>query len=183
MFQNWSNYYVLLGTASGSLIGLLFIVATLFSGRDRTRMLRAAAVYTTPTVFNLAMVLMLCAMTLAPGVRARFAGDALLTAALAGVIHGVVVIGRFRVLNAGEAPHWSDFWCYCLGPAAVYVALGLCGLACWRDASAAPPVLACILMAMLLLAIRNAWDLVTWMAPARTPDKDAPTGAAPIDDV
>ncbi len=34
MFEHWDSYYILVGSASGALIGLLFVVATLQSGRD-----------------------------------------------------------------------------------------------------------------------------------------------------
>ena len=32
MFAGWNNYFMLLGAASGSLIGLLFVVVTLTAG-------------------------------------------------------------------------------------------------------------------------------------------------------
>jgi hypothetical protein len=177
MFKDWDNFYLLVGGAAGSLIGLLFIVATLFSGRDRTRMLRAAAVYTTPTVFNLAVVLVLSAAALAPDVGAGAVGVTLLLASLIGLIHGGVVIWRFGQLNAGETPHWSDSWCYCIGPAAAHAGLGVCAVLAWRDPSMAPRAIAMVLMAMLLLAIRNAWDLVTWMAPTRRPEDELSASA------
>jgi hypothetical protein len=183
MFQNWSNYYFLLGSASGSLMGLMFIVATLFSGIERTRLLRAAAVYTTPTVFNLAVVLALSALALAPRIGSGLIGLALMIAAFVGTGHGVSVIWRFRRLNLGEAPHWSDAWCYCIGPTAVHAALGVGAILAWDDPPAAPMVLAVVLMAMLLLSIRNAWDLVTWMAASRMPDKPSATTAEPAQDV
>jgi len=34
MFQHWDSYYLLLGSAAGALIGLLFVVATLSAGRE-----------------------------------------------------------------------------------------------------------------------------------------------------
>ena len=50
--------------------------------------------------------------------------------------------------------------------------------AIWTQASAwAATALAALLMALMLLAIRNAWDLITWMAPGAPPDAAAPPGA------
>ena len=46
--------------------------------------------------------------------------------------------------------------------------LGLCAAAlalCWR-ASWAAEAIAALLLILLLLSIRNAWDLVTWIARA-----------------
>jgi len=41
MFEGWDNYFVLLGTASAGLIGLLFVVITLTSNFERSRALWA----------------------------------------------------------------------------------------------------------------------------------------------
>ena len=57
MFEGWDNYFVLTGTASGGLIGLLFVVVTLTSGLERGRALRASGIYMTPTLVHFAVVL------------------------------------------------------------------------------------------------------------------------------
>ena len=56
-----------------------------------------------------------------------------------------------------NAPHWSDRGWYGLGPAAAY--LGLLIVILLRSA----PLIAAGQLALLLISIRNAWDLVTWI--------------------
>ena len=104
MFKDWENYYLLLGGAAGSLIGLLFIVATLFAGRDRDRTLKGAQVYMTPTVSNLTVVLALSAMAMAPGVSRPFAAVCVTVAAGGGLVYGLWIYVHFRKLHLDEPP-------------------------------------------------------------------------------
>ena len=66
MFQHWDSYYLLLGSAAGALIGLLFVVATLSAGREVSTVTRGTKTYLTPTVFHFAMVMAVSALATAP---------------------------------------------------------------------------------------------------------------------
>ena len=66
MFEGWGNFYFLLGSASASLIGLMFVVTTLTRGSERSQVERGQRLFMTPTVFNFASVLTLSAVALAP---------------------------------------------------------------------------------------------------------------------
>ena len=54
----------------------------------------------------------------------------------------------------------------------VYLGLVLAVAASWGGAVHAAGALALAILLLMLLAVRNAWDLVTWLAPrrARRPD-------------
>ncbi len=54
----------------------------------------------------------------------------------------------------------------------VYLGLVLAVAASWGGAVHAAGALALAILLLMLLAVRNAWDLVTWSAPrrARRPD-------------
>lgn len=169
MFEGWANFFLLIGGASGSLIGLLFIVATLSAGRDREQTMQGTAMYTTPTVVKLAVVLTLSGAAMAPGLGASLAGLMLAGVGVAGLIYGGRIIRLFRRRTLGEPAHWSDLWCYAAAPMTLYAALIGAGALVWLDRPAAAPACAVVLMLMLLMAIRNAWDLVTWLAPRASP--------------
>ena len=102
---------------------------------------------------------------MAPGLGAPFAGLLLVAAGAIGVIYAAWIVRRIRRWNLGEAPHWSDVWCYAAAPMALYAALAGAGALVWLDRPVAAAACAMVLMLMLLMAIRNAWDLVTWLAP------------------
>ena len=57
------------------------------------------------------------------------------------------------------SPHWCS---------AIYAAICADSAGLGSGAAWAAPVMAGLLMVLLLVSIRNAWDLVTWIAPMRT---------------
>jgi hypothetical protein len=169
--SGWDNFYFLIGSAAGSLIGLLFVVATLTTGFERSQALRGASLYMTPTAVHFAAVLCMSAVALAPGLPTSA------TAAIFGLIGLVGLANAMRACvgittyrPAAEPPHWSDFWMYGAVPAAIYLGLCAASLAIGARAEWAPHGLAALLLMLLLVGIRNAWDLVTWIAPMRKSD-------------
>lgn len=172
MFENWESFYLLVGGAAGALIGLLFIVVTLMRGGDSGQRLRAASVFMTPTVANLAMVLLLSAMATAPNIPM----------ADAGVIFGACALtclgftGRALLMLANgsiKTSHWSDLWGYGVAPFAACTGLAVSCAAIWFAPGWAARGIAASVMVMLLIAIRNAWDLVTWIT-AKGDELDKP---------
>jgi len=162
MFEGWDNFYLLIGGAAGGLIGLLFIVVTLLSGGEGALKLRAASIYMTPNVAHLAMLLVLSAMTAAP--RLSITAQAVLV--IIGALACMAFNGRALImLGVGvfKPSHWSDLWAY--GVAPFVACIGLAGAAgsAWSAPEWAARGIAASMIAMLLLAVRNAWDLVTWI--------------------
>jgi hypothetical protein len=166
VFAGWHDYFMLIGAASGSLIGLLFVVVTLTAGIERSRALRASTIYLTPTMIHFAVTLVSSAVAVAPGVNPRVAAVILAVAALVGFSNAVrTCLGIYEFSKGTDPPHWSDIWCYGGAPGLIY--LGLIGTAAgaWAGWSLAVGAGAALLMILMLVAIRNAWDLITWMAP------------------
>jgi hypothetical protein len=166
MFSGWQTFYQMTGEAAATLTGLLFIVASLTSGRQSRKHERGVMLFTTPTVFHLASVLAISALALAPdGEQSRIA----LMVGWAGLSVVYTVFLAVQLARIEDPTHWSDFWWYGVAPAAVYLALaGAAALACAHVPHAAD-FLALCLIALLLVTIRNAWDLVTWLALRQDP--------------
>ncbi len=167
MFEGWKDFFVVLGTAAAALIGVMALVATLTAGGDRTKAERGQRLYLTPTVFHLAAVLTLSAITLAPRQAPGVHLALLMALTFYGLIYSLVIAVQLARVGPESSPHWSDFWCYGVMPAAVYVAIGLALASSigWRGEGCF--AFAAGLLVLLLAAIRNAWDLVTWLAPRR----------------
>ena len=165
MFEGWDSFFLLVGGAAGALIGLLFVVASLPTGIERHARLQAASLYMSPTVFHLAVVVALSGTALAPRLPPTAVSGLVGLCALIGVIHLAYVARGIASPKTPAPPHWSDIWCYGVGPLVLYLALG--GAAATADLAPrdAPYVIAATSLALLLLAIRNAWDLVTWIVP------------------
>jgi len=65
-FAKWDSFYVIVGSASGALIGLQFVVMTLLAERPPVRAAEAGAAFSTPTVVHFSVVLLLSALLRAP---------------------------------------------------------------------------------------------------------------------
>jgi hypothetical protein len=64
-----------------------------------------------------------------------------------------------------DAPHWTDKWCYGVVPTLIFLGLGLIAWGFFAGAAWAVDGIAVAVVAILVLAVRNEWDLVTWLAP------------------
>jgi hypothetical protein len=165
MFEHWGEFYLLAGSAAAVLIGLIFVVISLMQDRSRSSVLSGAKLYMGPIVLGVSFVLVLSAAALTPGLeRPAFAAIAA-AVALWGLARGVMSMVGIRHLTAKGEVHWTDFWFYGAIPSALYLALGGVALAFWSGQPCANYGLAAVLTGLLLSAIRNEWDLITWIAP------------------
>ncbi|MEO8114535.1 MAG: hypothetical protein ABI655_09145, partial [Phenylobacterium sp.] len=124
----------------------------------------------TPTILHFALVLSISALALAPGLSAPETAALMGLGALVGLGNAVWACIGIRGMAAGEdPPHWSDFWLYGVAPTAVYLGLAGAAVALGCQAHWAVHATAALSLALLFVGVRNAWDLITWMAP-RAPD-------------
>ena len=174
MFAAWQPFYQMTGGAAATLTGLLFLVISLMAGRELSTTSQGTRFFTTPTMFHLVSVLVISGLALSPGNGIGYQNIIMIAWAAGGLVYTLTRAIGIRGLST--IPHWSDFWWYGFWPAAIYVALAAATATAWLRAPHGVYVLSLCVTALLVLAIRNAWDLVTWLAPRR-PDEQPP--AAP----
>jgi hypothetical protein len=168
MFRAWDSYYFMIGSAGAGLIGLFFVVVTLTQGFDRDRALRGTSIYMTPSVIHFAVVLSLSAAAVAPGLPIPATAGLFALGALVGLGNAIwATVGIASRRLGPEAPHWSDVWLYGVAPTAIYTGLFIAAIGLCQRAGWAVYTNAALLLALLLIGVRNAWDLITWMAPMR----------------
>jgi hypothetical protein len=155
--QEWRDFYVMIGTASGALVGATFVVATLAGNIEkRTIGMRG---FITPITVHMGSVLVGSAILAAPALSPLVLSILLGAGALGGVIYGVVVWTRITKLKIDLI---DRFW-YGVLPILAYALLGA---ASWLVFSAMGPGLELVALALVLLLIagmRNAWDMATFM--------------------
>ena len=61
MFKDWSEYFFMLGSSAAALIGLMFVVATLTTGRDTKEAEQCKHLYTSPIVWHLGGIVVVSA--------------------------------------------------------------------------------------------------------------------------
>ena len=178
MFKDWHDFYLLLGPAAAGLIGLLFVVMSLTTELERSRVINGARVYMSPVVFHLAVVVLISAVCMFPDTPAPLVGAVTTIAALIGLAYAGYVC-REMIAQTVQT-FGGDVVRYGAAVAAIYVALGGAGVLVLIRFTYGPQILAAALMAMFLLMIHNAWDLVLWITPGK-PDSqpEPPADGAP----
>jgi hypothetical protein len=165
MFHGWENFFYLIGSAAGALIGLLFIVITLTAGHEPQRVARGAPVYVTPIVFHFAVVLLVSAISEVPGLSRTLVTVLLGIFAIVGLVYSAITTVRLcRKEWVDPIPGWSDKCFYGFLPASIYLALLGAAAAIWILDGRATYAVGAIMLGLLLLGIRNAWDLATTLA-------------------
>ena len=171
MFEGWDDYFLLVGSAAAALIGLLFVVVTLTAGRERSTIELGQRFYMTPIVADLGAILLLSGTVMAPALHEGVKGVLVTLAGIAGLAADVGIALGIRKLKLAEGTRGFDVTWYGVVPAIVSVALAGAGIGVLLHMAWAPVAVAAVLMALLLVCIHNAWDLVTFIAPLSTEDQ------------
>lgn len=166
MFDEWHEYFFMIGSSAAALIGLMFVVVTLTAGTDRRESERGKHLYTSPIVWHLGVVLLLSGCAIAPTISAHFYGAIAGAAAVLGIgMCGRNAFGIARTRISGAENASFDMWWYGIVPDLVYIGLAVAGFGALTNAAWAASAVAAALMALLLVSIHGEWDLVTFLAP------------------
>jgi len=154
----WRDFYVMIGTAAGVLVGATFIVATLASDmKDRGRL--GMRGFITPTAVHLGSVLIGSAILAVPTLTLLSLAIVLGFGGLAGAAYSIVVASRIWHMKLDH----DDRAFYVLLPILAYAAMAFAA----ATARAAPErtleILAFSLIALLIIGMRNAWDMTNFM--------------------
>ena len=100
LLPRWENFYVIIGTAAATLMGLMFVVITLGSGARNRRTSDAVGAFSTPTVFHFEVALLIAAILSAPWSMLWTIELLLALCGLGGVTYNMIVFRRvLRVLR------------------------------------------------------------------------------------
>jgi hypothetical protein len=164
LLGDWKEFYTLVGTASAALVALLFVAASIGAGFITAERAGGLRTYMSPVVAHFTAVLFTCVVALAP-THTRLSLTLVIGAtSLAGLVYAIMILVRL-LRHTKDLP---DRLCYGVSPLVGY-AIGLG--AAWLFGSGylhAPEVLAAALVVLLIVNIRNAWDLTISMARATT---------------
>src|SRR5436309_2237220 len=109
MFEGWDNFYLLIGSSAGALIGVMFVVATLVASLGSpSRNAWGSQVYISPIVFHFGIVVLFSALTAVPGIPAALAIDGVAIVAVAGFAYSAATTLRLFRPGVGYDPDWED---------------------------------------------------------------------------
>lgn len=159
--SGWENFYVIVGSSAGALIGLQFVVITLIADipihKDAER---AGSAFATPTVVYFGSVLLLSALITIPWHAITGAAISWGAVGAAGLIYVVIVARRVGAQTAYK-PVFEDQLFHVVLPFAAYATLAGAAVAASHTGAAMYAVAVAALL-LLFIGIHNAWDAVTY---------------------
>jgi hypothetical protein len=171
--QSWQNFYMLLGGASATLVGLMFIAISLGTGwwseADRPILAPSFNAFLSPTFIHFVYVLVTAVVVLIPTLSESVLGGLLVMGGAGSLGHIArnlpFLRERFRLRTIDR----SDLFWYSLMPSVCYVLYLDAGIGLLRAMPhrAALDALAAASVLLLVIGVRNAWDLVVFMVLSR----------------
>jgi ABC-type nickel/cobalt efflux system permease component RcnA len=159
--NGWANFYVIVGSSAGALIGLQFVVLTLIASRPVSRgEAQAGDAFSTPSVVHFGVVLLLSAIISAPWdgigtVMVLWGGVGLI-----GIVYVAIVARRMRAQTVYK-PVFEDWLFHVLLPLAAYAMLAVSAFVAHSHARTALFIVGAAALLLLFIGIHNAWDTVT----------------------
>jgi hypothetical protein len=109
LLRAWRDFYALVGAASATLVGLLFVAASIGSNTFREEHRAPLGSFLTPTVAHFTAVLLACMLGCSPSQSWLSFGGALGAGALAGLCYSGRIL--FLLVVRRRFPRSASCWC------------------------------------------------------------------------
>lgn len=163
ILEPWYDFYLLIGTSAGTLVGLMFVAASVGAGVFTHERQHALRIFLSPTVVAFSGILAASLVGVVPAATCLPIGLLLSGIGLLGVVYPGLVWRRMVREGIARSVGLEDRVWYAMVPAAAYVLLAAAGIAFCLGVGLACPVLACGMSLLLIAGLRNAWDMTTWV--------------------
>jgi hypothetical protein len=165
--QSWHDFFLLTGTAAATLLGLVFVAASIAATIPNEKLgdEKARQLWVLPIVWAFIRVLVVSALGVIPGQTAAGFGYILLGLAILDLGRMVrIALGMREVHRFVERLSLGDWWWYVGYPVVSTLVLAASGLALARGFSFPVQLLAAGLLGHLVVGVHNAWELADWLA-------------------
>ncbi len=161
-FSSWANYYVIVGSSAGALIGLQFIAISLMADIPvRDGAAQAGSAFATPTIVHFSVVLFLAGLMSAPWTSIAPVLVQWGIVGVAGLIYTAIVAKRMRGQGAYR-PEFEDWLFHAILPSLVYATIAAAAYAARDFQKLSLFAVAGAVMLMLFIGIHNTWDAVMY---------------------
>ena len=160
--SGWDNFFVIVGSSAGALIGLQFVVMALIADiARRSDSGQASAAFATPNIVHFATVLLLSAALTAPWRSIGPAAAVWGLVGLCGLVYAGVVVRRMRMQTAYH-PVFEDWVFHAVLPIVAYTTLAASAVAALAYPYSAMFCVGAATLVLLFIGIHNAWDTATY---------------------
>jgi hypothetical protein len=160
LVHDWQSFYLLLGSAAASLVGLMFVALSIGSRLFTQRNVSALRAFVTPSVMHFVYVLVTAGVVLIPSQTRTSLGILLVVGGLVSFTYLLLAIPVMRGSPEIDRHDWA--WYLCV-PLLCYLLLVGSGIGLLLRIDEALNGVALASIALLITGIRNSWDLVIYM--------------------
>lgn len=172
----WDNFFVIVGSSAGALIGLQFVVVALIADiARRPSSGQASAAFATPNIVHFGTVLLISAALTAPWRSIGPAAAVWGLVGLCGIGYAAIVIRRMR-LQTAYRPVFEDWVFHAVLPVLAYATLMGSALVVPTYAYLAMFCVGAATLVLLFTGIHNAWDAATYHVFVQRHAKDEVPG-------
>jgi hypothetical protein len=165
--EHWHDFYMLLGTASATLVGLLFVAATVGSGVFTGARRAASRMFLSASVIHFSSLLIACLIVLAPAQNWMSLGVMIVACGIFGLAYyGLTWRDTVRD-GLSKSIDWDDRIWYAVLPVICYLFETASGVALALRFGLGCMALALSLGLLLVIGIHNAWDITLWSITRR----------------
>jgi hypothetical protein len=178
--QGWENFYVIVGSTAGALIGLQFVVLALINDAGMIRgTSETMSAFGTPNVVHFCAALLVAAIFSAPWGGLGPPGVAVAVAGVCGFVYSVAVLRR-ALRQRVYKPVLEDWIWHAALPILAYAALVHAGVRLSRASADTLFLVGGAVLLLVFIGIHNAWDTVMYVTLERARERKA--GAATAGD-
>jgi len=171
ILEGWDNFYVILGSAAGGLIGLTFVVIALLSEARRAHPAGMKG-YITPTIVHFGTVLALAAYLSVPHQTILSLSVGLAICGIGALIYTAVIANNVRRFAAQYVPVVEDWVWHVILPTFDYGTLLATAFLIWYRLELALYCVAAALMLLLFIGIHNAFDVAVSLTIQKQKDNN-----------
>nr|WP_321983846.1 hypothetical protein [uncultured Lichenicoccus sp.] len=179
ILEPWYDFYLLIGTGAATLVGLMFVAASVGSDVFTHERQHALRIFLSPTVVAFSFILAASLVGVMPAATCEPAGLLLAGFGLLGVAYSGLIWSRMVRHGIARSIDLEDRAWYAVIPAVAYILLTAAGVTLCLGNGPACALLASGMCLLLLAGIRNAWDMTTWVVLHRGSRVAAARDAAP----
>ena len=159
---HWHEFYMLLGTASATMVGLLFVAATISSDVFTSGRRAALRVFLSASVIHFSTILVACAIVLVPVMNWEALGVMITGCGIFGLgYYGLTWRDMVRDGLSKQIDLEDRTW-YAVLPVIGYLLETGAGVMLASRLDLGCEALALSILVLLVIGIHNAWDITVW---------------------
>jgi hypothetical protein len=163
LLNEWESFYVIVGSAAGGLTGLQFVVMALMADIPvMEEESQAITVFSTPTIVNFGVVLLLSAVLVMPWHSIRAVSIVWGLSGAAGILYTAVVGWHFSKQRA-YSPVFEDYFYRVILPIVGYATLCAATFVAKNHERVALFQVGVVALLLLFIGIHDAWDNATYL--------------------